>query len=111
MATKLTIDDVLKDAKELLDIRPDGWKKHPLHDLAKLAEETGEVAECMVKSHKTKEDLAEELSDVIVVVGVIALRAGINLNEAHPAKQAKRVQKLLKRFHKGVYPSHVKRGA
>jgi NTP pyrophosphatase (non-canonical NTP hydrolase) len=94
-----------KDAKELLDLRPDGWTCDPLRDIVKLAEETGEVAECMVKSHKTKEDLGEELSDVMVVVGVIALRAGIDLNDAHPKKQTKRVQKLLDRFHNGVYPS------
>ena len=73
--------------------------------MVKLAEETGEVAECMVKSRKTKEDLGDELSDVIAVCGVIALRQGIDLNKAHPKKQAQRVHKLLKRFHNGVYPS------
>ena len=100
----MNFDDLKRDAKELLDLRPDGWMKHPLHDLAKLTEETGEVAECLVKSHKTKEDLGEELSDVIVVAGIIALRAGIDLNEAHPKKQVKRVQKILDRFHDGIYP-------
>ncbi len=100
----MTFDDLTKDAKELMDLRPDGWTCHLLRDVVKLAEETGEVAECMVKSRKTKEDLGEELSDVMVVIGVIALRAGIDLNEVCPAKQIKRVQKLVKRFHNGVYP-------
>ena len=103
--------DLEVDAKEILDLRPEGREMDPLFNLAKLTEEVGEVAECLVKTHKTKKDLGEELSDVMVVVGIIALRAGINLNEAHPTKQAKRVEKLLKRFHNGVYPSHVKRGS
>ncbi len=97
----MDFDDLARDAKELLDLRPDGWTCDILHDGVKLAEETGEVAECLVKSRKTKEDLGEELSDVMAVVAVIALRAGIDLNEAHPKKQAKRVEKLLKRFHSG----------
>ena len=101
----MDFDDLMRDAKEVLDLRPDGWTHSPLFDLAKLTEETGEVAECMVKSRKTKEDLGEELSDVMVVVGVIALRAGIDLNEAHPKKQVKRVKKLVDRFHNGDYPS------
>jgi NTP pyrophosphatase (non-canonical NTP hydrolase) len=101
----MTFDDLATYAKEVLDLRPDGWTKDPLFDLAKLVEEVGEVAECMVKSAKTKEDLGEELSDVIVVAAIIALRAGIDLNEAFPRKRKKGVQKLLDRFHNGVYPS------
>ena len=103
----MNFDDLIRDAKELLALRPYGWTASPLHDLAKLTEETGEVAECMVKSHKTKEDLGEELSDVMVVVAVIALRAGIDLNDVCPKKQVKRVQKLVDRFHNGVYPSKL----
>lgn len=105
----MTFDDLEVYAKEVLDLRPDGWTKDPLFDLAKLTEEAGEVAECMTKSAKTKEDLGEELSDVILVAAIIALRAGIDLNEAFPKKRAKGIQKLLKRFHNGVYPSHVER--
>lgn len=101
----MNFDELMRDARELLDLRPDGWTKSTLHDLGKLAEETGEVAECMVKSRKTKEDLGEELSDVIIVAATIALRAGIDLNDAHPKKHAKRVEKLVKRFHNGVHPS------
>lgn len=101
----MDFDDLARDAKELLDLRPDGWTCSNLRDMVKLAEETGEVAECMVKSRKTKEDLGEELSDVMVVVGTIALRAGIDLNEAHPKKQVKRVKKLVDRFHNGDCPS------
>ena len=106
----MTFDDVTRDSKEILDLRPDGWTKDPLFDMVKLAEEVGEVAECMAKSNKTVEDLGEELSDVIVVVGIIALRAGIDLNEAYPKKRIKGVKKLLRRFHNGTYPSHVERG-
>ena len=106
----MNFDDVRLDAKEVLDLRPDGWTKDILFDMVKLAEEVGEVAECVAKSTKTKGDLGEELSDVIVVVGMIALKAGIDLNEAYPKKRVKGVQKLLDRFHNGAYPSHVKRG-
>lgn len=72
---------------------------------AYYSDETGEVAECMVKSHKTKDDLGEELSDVMIVVAVLALRSGIDLNDVCPKKQEKRVQKLLDRYHGGTYPS------
>ncbi len=106
----MNFDDLALDAKELMDLRPEGWTCAPLRDIAKLAEETGEVAECMVKTRKTTEDLADELSDVMIVVATIALRAGINLNEACPKKQANRVARILKRFHDGNYPSSVKRG-
>jgi NTP pyrophosphatase (non-canonical NTP hydrolase) len=101
----MTFDDLLRDARQLLDLRPDGWICSPFRDIVKLAEETGEVAECMVKSRKTKEDLAEELSDVMVVVATIALREGIDLEDACIKKQEKRVAKLIKRFHHGVHPS------
>ena len=104
MDIKMTINDLLRDAKELLDLRPDGYAAHPFHSMVKLSEEVGEVAECLVKSHKTKDDLAEELSDVIIVVAVIALLNKIDLNDACIKKQEKRVQKLLNRFHNGLYP-------
>lgn len=100
----MTIEDLIIDAKELLNLRPDGWIVNKLHDAVKLAEESGEVAECMTKSRKTIEDLGEELSDVMVVCAVIALRNGIDLTEACRKKQVKRVQKLVDRFHGGTYP-------
>lgn len=100
----MNFKELTRDAKELLDLRPDGWTKDPLHDLAKLTEEAGEVAECMVKSHKTKRDLGDELSDVMIVAAVIALRADIDLTKACRRKQKERVDKLLKRFHGGEYP-------
>jgi phosphoribosyl-ATP pyrophosphohydrolase len=100
----VTIEDLIIDAKELLNLRPDGWIVNKLHDAVKLAEESGEVAECMTKSRKTIEDLGEELSDVMVVCAVIALRNGIDLTEACRKKQVKRVQKLVDRFHGGTYP-------
>ena len=93
-----------QDAGQLLDLRPDGRSRDIHFDLGKLTEEVGEVAECLNKSRKTKEDLAEELSDVLVVVGVLALKSGIDLEETCPKKQVKRVNKLVNRFHGGVYP-------
>lgn len=101
----MTFEELLVDAKELLDLRPDGWTVSKLHDAVKLAEETGEVAECMTKSKKTLEDLGEELSDVMAVCAVISLRAGIDLSDACRKKQVKRVQKLVDRFHSGTYPA------
>lgn len=105
MTFELTFHHLEAMSKELLDLRPDGWTCNPLQDAVKLAEEVGEVAECMVKSRKGKSDLAEELSDVLSVILVIALRHKIDLNEAHIKKQSKRVNKLLNRFHEGIYPS------
>jgi len=96
--------EIEKAACEVLNLRPDGWTKHLLYDVAKLLEEGGEVAECMVKSSKTKEDLGDELSDVLVVIAIIAIRNGIDMEKAFPNKQAERVRKLVNRFHNGVYP-------
>lgn len=100
----MNFEDLIEQAKETLDLRPDGWTKTPLHDVAKLAEETGEVAECLVKSSKTVLDLGEELSDVMLTCAVIAVRHGIDLSKACQDKQVKRVKKLVDRFHNGVYP-------
>lgn len=97
-------EDIEIAAIEILNLRPDGWDKPKLHDLAKLFEEGGEVAECMVKTSKTKEDLGDELSDVLTVIAVIAIRNGIDMQIAHPSKQRERVQKLVNRFYGGVYP-------
>jgi NTP pyrophosphatase (non-canonical NTP hydrolase) len=100
--------EIEKSAKEILDLRPDGWTTPLLFDLAKLCEESGEVAECMVKSSKTKEDLGDELSDVLVVVAIIAIRNGIDMEDAFSRKQTERVQKLVNRFHNGKYPRKTK---
>lgn len=100
----MDFNDLKKHAKELLDLRPDGYTAHPFHSMVKLAEEVGEVAECMVKSHKTKQDLGEELSDVIIVIAVIALLNDIDLNKVCLRKQEKRIQKLVDKFHNGKYP-------
>lgn len=105
MNTKLTMQDLEQMAKELLDIRPDGWEKPILFDLSKLMEECGEVAECFNKSKKTKDDLADELADVLVVIFVLALKSGIDLDQAMRNKQIRRVSKLVMRFHNGIYPS------
>lgn len=104
MSQVLDIHDLEEMSREMLDLRPDGWTK-PLHfDLGKLTEECGEVAECLNKSKKTKEDLGAELSDLISVCFVIALKSGIDLNEAIQSKQRERIAKLVMRFHEGVHP-------
>ena len=100
----MNFDDLVEAAEEILDLRPDGWSCDNLFHVVKLAEETGEVAECVAKSRKTLEDLGEELSDVMVVVAIIAVRAGIDLNEAFPKKHVKSIKKLVDRFHNGIYP-------
>ena len=99
-----TIDDLLDMAEDLLGLLPDGKKRTILYDLGKLAEETGEVAECLVKSSKTKQDLAHELADVIFVCGAIAIKADIDLNKAVGEKQSLRIDKILKKFHEGKVP-------
>jgi NTP pyrophosphatase (non-canonical NTP hydrolase) len=100
----MNFDDLKFDAWILKGLRPDGDTVHPLHDVAKLTEETGEVAECFTKSIKTKEDLGEELSDVLIVVAAIALRENIDLNDVCKKKQKKRIKKLVDRFHEGRMP-------
>ena len=104
MSTVLDIHDLEEMSREMLDLRPDGWEKSIYWDMSKLTEECGEVAECLNKSKKTKDDLGQELSDLIAVCFVIALKSGIDLNEAIQRKQVERVAKLVARFHQGVYP-------
>ena len=104
MSAALDVHDLEEMSRELLDLTPDGWTRSLYFDLSKLTEEVGEVAECLNKSKKTLEDLGDELSDALGVVMVIALKKGIDMNEAILKKQEKRVAKLLARFHDGKYP-------
>jgi len=97
----MNIKDLLAQATELLDLTPDGWDRSIYFDISKLFEEGGEAAECVNKSRFTDEDLGEELADIMVVVAVIALKRGIDLDKAMVNKQVKRVRKLRKRFHGG----------
>ena len=70
--------------------------KTPYSQLAKLTEEVGEVAECVVslqsdarkeKPGKTVDDLAEELADVILACHVLAkCVAGCDLDKALASK-------------------------
>lgn len=94
----MRVKDLLGQSEEILDLTLDGWERTIHFDLSKLAEEVGEVAECLNKSKKTDVDLGEELSDVIAVVGVIALKRNIDLEQAIISKQEKRVEKLLKQL-------------
>jgi NTP pyrophosphatase (non-canonical NTP hydrolase) len=61
----------------------------PLTNMAILAEETGEVARIMARRYGDqsfkdgdKDDLADELADLLWVVAVIANQSGVNLEEA-----------------------------
>ncbi|MBD3260337.1 MAG: hypothetical protein GF334_01445 [Candidatus Altiarchaeales archaeon] len=99
MKAVLDISDLEEMTKELLDLTPDGWTRSIYFDVSKLLEEVGEVAEALNKSKYTDEDVADEITDVIVCCFVIALKRKIDLNRAMINKQEKRVKKLLKRFH------------
>ena len=61
----------------------------PLTNMAILAEETGEVARIMARRYGDqsfkagdKDDLADELADLLWVVAAIANQSGVNLEEA-----------------------------
>ncbi len=61
----------------------------PLTNMAILAEETGEVARIMARTHGDqswkegeKQDLADELADLLWVISAIANQESIDLNEA-----------------------------
>lgn len=100
----LDIEDLVNMAKDLLDVIPDGWRRNLKDDLAKLTEEVGEVAGAINKNSKTKVDLAHELSDVISVCFVMAIRAGIDLDFYHKEKQKERLQKRFDWYYKGKAP-------
>ncbi len=107
----MKIKDLLKQGEELLDLTLDGWDRHIYFDMSKLAEECGEVAECLNKTALTDEDLAGELADVMIVVTIIALKRNIDLEKALIDKQVKRIEKLTKRFHSGKTPGPAKRAS
>jgi NTP pyrophosphatase (non-canonical NTP hydrolase) len=85
-------DITLRQAQEIVD----NWIKtigvryfSPLTNMAILAEETGEVARIMARRYGDqsfkdgdKDDLADELADLLWVVAVIANQSGVNLEEA-----------------------------
>jgi NTP pyrophosphatase (non-canonical NTP hydrolase) len=61
----------------------------PLTNMAILAEETGEVARIMARRYGDqsfkegdKDDLADELADLLWVVAAIANQSGVNLEDA-----------------------------
>jgi NTP pyrophosphatase (non-canonical NTP hydrolase) len=94
---------------DLLDLVPDGWKRDVFRDVAKLAEETGEVAQAVIKNTSyTDADIAEELSDVIAVCCVIALRKGIDLEQACVDKHKKRIEKRINWSFGGERPADWK---
>jgi len=78
-----------------------------LTNMAILTEEVGEVARIMSRLHgeqsfkagseKTKEDLGDELADVLWVVFAIANQTGINLEEKFNANMAKKTERDIER--------------
>jgi NTP pyrophosphatase (non-canonical NTP hydrolase) len=67
----------------------------PLTQALALAEETGEVARAVLKTHhgirsQDRGDVAEELADVVLVASGLAARLGIDLEAAVAAKAARR---------------------
>ncbi len=85
----------------------DNWIKEygvkyfsPLTNMAVLAEETGEVARIMARKYGDqsfkdgeKQDLADELADLIWVATAIANQTGVNLTEAIKANIAKKTMR------------------
>lgn len=100
----ITTNTLLDMSADLLDLLPDGFSRTLFLDVCKLAEETGEVAEAVVKSSKTDRDLGHELADVIAVCCVIALKKGIDLDHALLEKHHERINKKLKQYHNGEFP-------
>jgi NTP pyrophosphatase (non-canonical NTP hydrolase) len=81
------------DAQARVDQWVSGFEEgyfHPLTNIARLAEEVGELAreinhqygEKTKKPEEPKGDMAMELADILFVVICIANREGIDLNEA-----------------------------
>lgn len=77
----------------------------PLTNAVILAEETGEVARVMARRYGDqqpkpgdKDDLADELADLIWVVTAIANQTGIDLTEAIRANIIKKTKRDLNRF-------------
>jgi NTP pyrophosphatase (non-canonical NTP hydrolase) len=105
----MDIKELLDQAVYLLNLTDNGWDREIYFDVSKLVEECGEVAACLNKTEKTDEDLAGELSDVMIVVAIIALKKDIDLDRALTSKHGKRVEKLLARFHSGKRTDPTKR--
>ena len=101
---EVTIATMLDMAADLLDIVPDGWDRSVFRDTTKLGEETGEVCEAVIKTSKTKDDVAEELADVLNVCCTIAIRLDIDLKQAVIDKHKKRIKKRLDFYGDGELP-------
>lgn len=76
----------------------------PLTNMAILAEETGEVARIMARTHGDqsakpgeKLDLADELADMLWVIAAIANQNGVNLTEAFSRNILKKTKRDSRR--------------
>ena len=101
---KVDVDLIMAMSADLLDLLPDGWERDIYIDGCKLAEEAGEVCQTLVKRSKTVDDTADELADTIAVCAAIALKKGIDLNEAILRKHKERIQKRVDFHYSGKVP-------
>jgi NTP pyrophosphatase (non-canonical NTP hydrolase) len=78
----------------------------PLANLARLAEEVGELARCLNAEHGPKRpklgealpEVAEELGDIVFVVAVLAEQLGVSLGASAEASLAKARRRDGERF-------------
>lgn len=78
----------------------------PLANMAVLTEEVGELARVMVRRYGPQvpkkgdldKDLAEELADVLWVVGCLANQTGVDLTEAFAKTLRKKTERDHNRF-------------
>ena len=77
----------------------------PYKQLAKLIEETGELAECMNKN-SNEEDTALELGDIYVVITILAQQLGLDIGYC----KQKAYDKIINRKGKTINGVFVKEG-
>lgn len=102
-------DITIREAQETVDrwIKTVGVRYFsPLTNMAVLAEETGEVARIMARRYGDqsfkpgeKDDLADELADLLWVTIAIANQTGVDLSEAFAANLAKKTHRDRDRHH------------
>lgn len=87
----MTINELVSWVKEFNDSR--NWKRQAVEVLLGLITEVGELAECYkwksvnhTPTLREKEEVADELADVVIYVVCIAIAEGIDLDNAIVSK-------------------------
>ena len=75
--------------------------------IALMAEELGEISSCVTKG-KSKEDLAEETADLLILLMGTAISADFDLNQAFWAKMDKIMQRKSKMINGRIRVSEFK---